>query len=47
MVHRVKQVSIVVLSMLVLLSTLIVGTYAKQLIWYQMVILVKELIIGV
>ena len=29
MVHRVKQVSIVVLSMLVLLSTLIVGTYAK------------------
>ena len=29
MVHRVKRVSIVVLSMLVLLSTLIVGTYAK------------------
>ncbi len=29
MVHRVKQISIVVLSMLVLLSTLIVGTYAK------------------
>ena len=42
MVHRVKQVSIVVLSMLVLL-----GLMQKQLIWYQMVILVKELIIGV
>ena len=33
MVHRVKQVSIVVLSMLVLLSTLIVGTYAKATNW--------------
>lgn len=47
MVHRVKQVSIVVLSMLVLLSTLIVGTYAKATNLVSMVILVKELIIGV